>query len=169
MSGIRKIDPADIDILKHIYGVISNTENTNFKELSWETFLECRGNIYIYVDGSNGRGCEIINAVIACRRAHMEEIDVEELSFYCKPYHVIYSIECLYMTDSDEPNKISDIVCQLVDAECKDKNDGFVCLRVYSAENKSHRYVSRLLTYGFRFADYSKNVWTFLKSPTMNK
>lgn len=167
MSGIKKINPTDIELLKHIYGLISNTENSNFKNLSWETFLECRDNIYVYLNNSNG--FDSIDAVIACRRTTMDKIDLVELPYYCKPHYILYSIECMYISREDNVEKTSDVVCQLVEEECRDKADAFICLRVYSAENKCHRYVTNLLGKGFRFANYDKNVWYFLKSPINNK
>ena len=168
MSGIRKVDPFNIHMLKHVYGIMSDYSETNSKKLTWEKFLECRDSTYIYMDKCYDSQYPIIDCIMACRRTYMEDIDIEDLEYYCKPYHILYSIEGLYVSDHHNPDKISDIVYQMIDILCKDKNDAFICLKIQGAENKCHRYISRLLSYGFTYIDYSKNIWTFIKSPTVN-
>lgn len=170
MSGIRKIDPFNTHMLKHVYGILSTSnEACFFKNISWEKFLECRDSVYVHIDTSYDIYNPIIDCIIASRRTNLTDIDLNGLDYYCKPNDILYSIECLYISDHHDPEKISCIILQLVDLLCKDKNDAFICLKVKCDENKSHRYISKLIDYGFKYLECKSGLWIFTKAPTVNK
>ena len=98
MGKVLKVKPTDIPMLKYIYGIISSKF-----DISWELFMQCRDSVFAYIE--NDYGCNMfrdnIRCIAICRRTTMDEIGIDKVAYRCKQYGIIYSIDCLYLSNDD--------------------------------------------------------------------
>lgn len=164
MSIVRKVNPTDINLLKHIYGIICGLNKVEYEDLSFDTFLECRDSVFIYTDKCYEF---VIDGFIACRRVEDDLSLTEGVTLYRRPNTIIYIIEVLYAIECSDLNKYKKIISDLIEAVMMDKNDAPVI--TYVSSNTKYisdiDLVSILEECGFRESSYYNKVFTFVRPP----
>ena len=169
MNGLMvKVNPTNIETLLHIRAVAKDRSESHMP-IRIDTFLECRDNVYIYIDRCyEGMEYPIPDGIIACRRTTMEEIDVESLVFYPVPYHTIYSIEVFDIIQCVNENK-KNIARELLKTIAVDKNDAFIVIKFFDRYNNvlTDDMKEVLAECEYKFFSYKECVYTYVKRPTM--
>jgi len=162
MKKLYKVNPTNMHAIKNTYNIISAMDK--YKNLSFDTFLECRDSIFMYAYAPD---CVpiIINGIIACRRTTMDRTNVPELLFYCQPNKIMYSIECLYLF-ADVGLRRHEIARYLIEACIKDKNDAFISIKIHESDLNSDLN-DELSSIGFYKEFFDDGIYTFIKRPTV--
>ena len=83
MGIIRKVHPADINMIQYLYALLTDIERVENKDLTFDKFMECRDSLYMYIDKCyEFSNYPKIDGFIACRRTDMSEINVDDLLFH---------------------------------------------------------------------------------------
>lgn len=167
MNGrIVKIAPTNIDTLSHIYGLtISHIEDE--MKITLNTFLQCRDNVYMYIDRCyENMTYPIPDGIIACRRTTIEEIDVDSLEFYCVPNGVIYSIEIFDLIQCVGEYR-KNIAKELLNAISIDKNDAFISIKFFDRYGNvlTDDIKEILKECGYSLFSYKNCIFTYVKPP----
>lgn len=169
MNGLMvKVNPTSIETLLHIRA-IARDRSVSPIPIRIDTFLECRDNVYMYIDKCyEGMQYPIPDGIIACRRTTMEEIGVESLKFYSIPYHILYFIEVfdiIQCIDEDKKN----IARELLKTIAVDKNNAFVFIKFFDRYGNvlTNDLKEVLAECEYEFFSYKDCIYTYVKSPTM--
>lgn len=169
MNGIMvKVSPTNIETLLHIRAVARDRSESHMP-IRIDTFLECRDNVYMYIDKCyEDMEYPIPDGIIACRRTTMEEIDVESLRFYPLPYHIIYSIEVFDIIQCVNEDK-KNIARELFNTIAVDKNDAFIVIKFFDRYGNvlTNDIKEILAECGYDFFSYKECVYTYVKRPIM--
>lgn len=169
MNGLMvKIPPTHIETLLHLRA-IARDRSENPIPIRIDIFLECRDNVYMYIDKCyEGMEYPIPDGIIACRRTTMEEIDVESLEFYCVPYSILYSIEVFDIIQCVE-EKRKYIAEQLLKTIAVDKNEAFIAVKFFDRYGKvlDDDMKKVLKKCGYELFSYKECIYTYIKRPTM--
>lgn len=169
MNGLMvKIKPTDVKTLFHVRAIARDRSESHMP-IRIDTFLECRDNVYMYIDKCyDGMEYPIPDGIIACRRTTMEEIDVTALKFYTLPYHIVYSIEVFDIIQCIDENK-KHIARELLNTIAVDKNNAFIAIKFFDRYGNILTDDIRdvLAECGYDFFSYKECVYTYIKSPTM--
>lgn len=167
MNGLTlKIDPTDIKTLLHIRAIAKDRSESHMP-IRIDTFLECRDNVYMYIDRCyDGMEYPIPDGIIACRRTTMEEIEVESLKFYPTQYHILYSIEVFDIIQCIDENK-KYIAKELLNTIAVDKNDAFIVIKFFDRYGNilTDTMKEVLAECGYYFFSYKECIYTYIKRP----
>lgn len=170
MGIIRKVHPTDINMIKYLYALITSLELTENKNLTFNKFMECRDGIYIYIDKCyEFSECPKIDGFIACRRTHMNEIEIDDLLFYPQPYQLMYSIEAFYIFKCNTEEKRHETIKKLLDIVEIDKNDAFISIKFFNNKGNlpDDTILMELDKHNFYMNKYDKGIYTYTKRPTV--
>lgn len=169
MGIIRKVHPTDINLIQYLYALITSLELAENKNLNFDTFMECRDSMYIYIDECyEFSDYPKIDGFIACRRTYMNELDIDTLLFYPQPYEIMYSIEAFYIFKCNIEEKRHETINKLLDVIVIDKNDSFIALKYFDSKGIiDHILLEELIKHNFHFNKYDKGIHTFTKHPTV--
>lgn len=169
MNGLMvKINPTNIETLLHLRAIARDRSESPIP-IRIDTFLECRDNVYMYIDKCyEGMNYPIPDGIIACRRTTMEEINVESLEFYCVPHFILYSIEVFDIIQCIGENR-KYIAEQLLKSVAADKNDAFIVIKIFDRYGKTldEDMKDVLKKCGYELFSYSGCLYTYVKCPTM--
>ena len=170
MGIIHKVHPTDINKIKYLYALFNDFMLPKNKNFTFDTFMECRDGIYIYIDEC----CEFspkpdIHGFIACRRTHMDDIKIDDLLFYPQPNEIIYSVEAFYIFKHDADEKRRDIVKELLNVIVVDKNDSFISVKLFDDIDGTHDniVIDELINHGLYINKYDNGIHIFTKRPTV--
>lgn len=169
MGIIRKVHPTDIDLIEHLYGLITGLGKMEYKYLTFDKFMECRDSIYIYIDKCyEFSQYPKIDGFIACRRTNMEDIDIDKLLYYPQPHHILYSIEGFYIFQCNTNEKRHDVIKQLLNVIEIDKNDSFIAVKFFDEHGNppDDDLLKELISHRYYFNKYNRGIHTFVKVPT---
>lgn len=163
-----KVSPTNIETLLHLRAIARDRSESPIP-IRIDTFLECRDNVYMYIDKCyEGMDYPIPDGIIACRRTTMEEIDVESLEFYSVPYFVLYSIEVFDIIQCTGKNR-KYIAEQLLKTVAVDKNEAFIAIKFFDRYGKILDDDTKevLNKCGYELFSYKGCIYTYIKRPTM--
>lgn len=169
MSSIKKLIPTNMDMLKHIHGIISGLNKKEYNDFTFDKLLECRDNIYMVFDRPLDYGIPMfIAGIIACKRTTIDEARIPELLYYCQPYRNVYSIEFLHIFEYYEESVHTAIVQLLLETCTQDKNDAFIAVKIHRCNLKDY-IKNELIRQGYNQEFYENDIYTFIKQPKVQK
>ena len=168
MNIIRKVHPTDINLLKHIYGMICSLGKIEYRDLSFDTFLECRDSVFIYIDKCyEFSEYPVIDGFIACRQVVDDLKLTEGITLYRRPNTVMYIIEAIHVIECSSLKKYKKIMSELIESAINNKNDAPVI--TYVSSNSKYisdtDLVSTLEKCGFIEGSCYNCVFTFVRPP----
>lgn len=165
-----KGNPASMKFLHALLDEIHKSDHyTNF---DFDTLLECRDNIYMYVDDHSainptGYMPNKLYAAILCRRINASEIEDEELKYHCQPYRIVYSVDCLYHHNPADTVEFNELSRRLININGVTKNDSFILIRLPS--EYADILNDTLISMGCYLSNVVKDgIITFIKPPILN-
>lgn len=169
MNGLMvKVSPTDINTLFHVRAIARDRSESRMP-IRIDTFLECRDNVYMYIDKCyDGMEYPIPDGIIACRRTTIEEIDVTALKFYSVPHYILYSIEVFDIIQCTGEDK-KYIARELLKTVAADKNDAFIAIKFFDRYGNilTDDIKDVLAECNYDFFSYKECMYTYVKHPTM--
>lgn len=168
MSIIRKVHPTDINLLRHIYGIVSALNRVEYEDLSFDTLLQCRDSVFISIDRCyEFSDYPIIDGFITCRRIEDDLNLTEGITLYRRPNTIMYIIEALHVFKCNDLKQYKKIMTSLIETCMTDKNDATVIAYVSSNTKyiSDKDLVSTLEECGFKESSCYNTVFTFIRPP----